>query len=61
MNTSMTTTTQDTRDDLLDELRELSRDVTGDTRVRRRRLAVLRRLEEVAQDGERPHALLIGA
>lgn len=43
-------TTQDTTvEALLAELRELARDVTGDPRVRARRLALLRRLERCTQ------------
>lgn len=47
-----TAQTPTTADDLISELRELSRDVTGDPLVRRRRLVVLRRLEDVLQDDE---------
>jgi hypothetical protein len=46
-------------DDLIAELRELSRDVTGGHDMRRRRLAVLRRLEGALQDGERSRSLAI--
>ena len=59
--TTSTTTGQDLTEDLLAELRELSRDVSGDALVRRRRLVVLRRLEEATQDGARPSDLLIPA
>ncbi len=44
--------THTTADALISELRELSRDVTGDPLVRRRRLVVLRRLEHVLQDDD---------
>lgn len=41
-----------TTDALLAELRELCTDVTGDQRVRARRLAVLRRLERRMAGGD---------
>lgn len=45
--------------DLLDELIELSRDVSGDPRLRRRRLQVLRELEECLETGHRPRSAAV--
>jgi hypothetical protein len=51
--------TADTIDQLLAELRELTRDVDGGELARARRLAVLRRLERRMADGDRPRGLAI--
>jgi hypothetical protein len=51
--------TDESRESLLAELRELCRDVTDDPAVRARRLAVLRRLEGRRERGDRPGALAV--